>query len=95
MADSVTPWGVCRLRCFVQIERLNQYHFLSAKPVIYLVNMKKKSYLKKGGKSYVVAPPPGGLGHSPRLHTPLSRVCRASVLHAPPPPPPHASCGMP
>ena len=41
-----------------QIERLNQYHFLSAKPVIYLVNMKKKSYLKKGGKTYAMAPTP-------------------------------------
>lgn len=34
-----------------EIERLNQCHFLTAKPVIYLVNMKKKSFFKKGGKA--------------------------------------------
>ena len=39
----------------MQIERLNSYHFPTAKPVIYLVNMKKKSFLKKGGKAYVCA----------------------------------------
>ena len=46
----------CPLACTVlvcaQIEVLNTYLFLTAKPVIYLVNLSEKDYARKKNKWY-------------------------------------------
>ena len=36
-----------------QVELLNQFNFLTAKPMIYLVNLSKKHYIKKKNNWYV------------------------------------------
>lgn len=38
----------------LQIEVLNKYLFLTSKPVIYLVNLSEKDYIRKKNKWYVL-----------------------------------------
>jgi len=38
----------------LQIEELNKHLFLTAKPMIYLVNLSKKDYIRKKNKWSVV-----------------------------------------
>ena len=49
--------GRCRLspppcRCGSQLEVLNQHLLLTAKPVIYLLNLSEKDYVRKKNKWY-------------------------------------------
>lgn len=40
-----------------EVETLNNYLLLSAKPVIYLVNLSEKDYIRKKNKWYGFPPP--------------------------------------
>ncbi len=42
-----------KLWCFWQIELLNKHLFLTAKPVIYLINLSERDFIRKKNKWYV------------------------------------------
>ena len=49
---------------YVQIEVLNKHLFLSAKPIIYLINLSERDYIRKKNKWLVIT-----CTHTPVLTT--------------------------
>lgn len=39
--------------CLIQVEIVNIYQPLTAKPMVYLVNLSEKHFIRKGNKWYV------------------------------------------